>query len=192
MEEYKLVISIIAAIIALSSAFVSWYFAKRSAKRTDKALELQYLSKIYDWSKDVINTLSEACSLGIFDPERMPEGYFFMKRCEVYTKLSSLLDQGQLFFPNYDIPFGKEKPTAYQGIRREILDPIKDAVILVEKMNYLKKDNNESLSKELKNKKRDFVSEIQNVIGPREHELFFQELRGKHHLQNLNLEIVKE
>ena len=76
--EAKDYVSVFAAMISLLSASIAYFFAQRSAKRTDKSLELQYSFKVYEWAKEVIFVMSDAISLGELDPKKMPDGAFFL------------------------------------------------------------------------------------------------------------------
>jgi hypothetical protein len=206
-----------AMIISLISAGISVFFALKSAKRadetlklqkdtarradavlelqqkmskrTDKALELQYLFKIHDWTSDVISVMSEASSLCRLDPSKMEEKFFF-KQSEIYTKLSTLIDQGRLYFPNSEDDYGKEKEEAYQGIVHRTISLMKDALGIVERINYKEKSNNGELGKTIIEIKRKFVSEIQKIIAPRETAKFFNELRENLFKDKIALSVI--
>ena len=54
---------------------------------------------------------------------------------------------------------------------------MKDSLVVLKKMNVAEKAKNNELGKQIINSKRNFVSEIQKIIDPRENERFFGTVR---------------
>ena len=83
-------------------------------------------------------------------------------------ELSALIDRGRFFLPN--IPqedVGSGKPSAYQGYRHPILDPL----VAAERVLTAKADpaSHGSAKDAILNMRREFVSSVQRVLGPEHH-----------------------
>ncbi len=184
LDLLKFIIAIIAALISLSSAFISWYYARRTVENTKlsqflqfSGLKRQYFSQLQGWAKEVVETISDAISLCYLDPQQLPEKQFFYKRHELYSKLSSLLDEGRWFFPNLQSVKEQNKEEAFKGIRQDVLNAIAETIHFVTQINYVEQSNNKEIGKEyIVKSKRLFVTEIQKVLNPAERDEEFERL----------------
>ena len=167
-------ISIVALIVSLFSVITSTYFAVTSNRRAKKNLSIDYQFKIQEWVSKVIETKSDAFVLS----EYSDDGDFERQRIEVLAKLTSLLDQGRMFFPNIDADWGSEKPVAYQGLRHEILDPIKASFDLVKGMKGLNELQRGATSETFLKFRREFVSIAHDELSPKDRDQFFKRLDG--------------
>ncbi|HLA94713.1 MAG TPA: hypothetical protein VK612_03255 [Pyrinomonadaceae bacterium] len=145
-----------------------------AASRNDKRLEIDYQLQIQDWVTQVIRAMSDAYVLGEFQDDND----FERRRIEAMASLTSLLDQGRMFFPNIDADWGKEKPIAFQGLRHEILDPIKKSFDLVKRMKELKTGQRESMAELFFKRRQEFVSIAHKELSPKDRDQFFKTLSG--------------
>lgn len=79
------------------------------------------------------------------------------------AKLSSLIEQGRLFFPNKDDGTGRRKPSAYRGTRDVALD------MLVYYYDICEMPNARAKVPHLESLERAFTSRIFDVMSPREY-----------------------
>lgn len=164
--------TIVTALIALALSIISMIRTHISLK---KEREIQITTRVHDyyenirkWADETILELSKAAFLCDLDPQHMPDGEFFKKRHYVRTRLSSLLDQGRLFLPNSDQDIiGIWKEGAYRGLRQKALDCLANAYTLVEELDSNNQTPNKSKREEIIDEKREFVSEIQDILEVR-------------------------
>lgn len=168
-------ISVIAIVISVFSAISSTYFTIEANRRSRKNLEIDYHLKIQSWADRVIVSISEAFILGEFEDDKD----FERQRIKVMSDLTALLDQGRMFFPNVDADWGKEKSIAFQGIRHEVLDPIKASFDLVKKMKGLDREKRSNMSELFFRRRQEFVSLVHKELSPTERNLFFKYLSAK-------------
>jgi hypothetical protein len=183
-------LTIISTIISALGATVSIYFALRSskqgernlaiqeetAKRNDKALEIGYRLKVQDWVSQVIDCMADAYILSEYEKV---DTDFERQRIGVMADLTSLLDQGRMFFPNIDADWGNDKPVAYQGLRQDILNPIKASFDLVKGMKGLTASEISALGPILVKFRREFVSYSHDKLLLKDREQFFNNLVTK-------------
>jgi hypothetical protein len=90
-----------------------------------------YRRELLGFAKDVIFTMSQVQELIATNPalakgdKTVVQDAFFNRRSELFSKLSSLIDYGRFFFPNYEAgKFGQHKGAPYQGFRDPVLDRV--------------------------------------------------------------------
>ena len=109
--------------------------------------------------------MSECVTICELDPEKMSD--FFYQKNHLRTQLSSLIDQGRWFFENdTDNGYGLWKQAAYRGIAPQAISCIKEVLLLVEGLDYMKIDSNPCQRQPIVDQKRRFVSEIQEFVEP--------------------------
>ena len=173
-------ISVIALIISLISVLITSYFASRAKKDREIQVQLELFSEIREyrhalrkWGFDAIDAISDAIFLCDF--QTMSKDELKRHHHEVLLRLSSEADKGRLFIPNvYTEEFGTHKPEAYKGFREPILDVIIEVYDLLRTEYDFERQDNFKLFNKLWELRREFVSELQKMINPRELE---QQLR---------------
>jgi len=171
-------IQLISAAVASIAALTSIYFAVRTRSDTQTQKKVQVLSlqhrtdaDLRKWAEEVSDRMTEAIFLCALDPKRLSEGEFFRKRHLLRTKLSALVDRGRWFLPNIpDGDYGMEKPVAYRGHRHQSLDCVIETFRIVSEFDCHDQTPNKKIQPELIKAKRDFVTEIQTILNPRERE----------------------
>lgn len=184
------VIAIGISLLALVSSLISQY----RAKRVDKfRLREEYFREIHLWTNEVCNELSACLHVLKIDPSQM-NGKFYEVRNKLLEKMSALIDRGRIFFPNiiggdkYDKSFadnfedsekvthGSHKESAFQGYRQEVLNILVDSYYFIKTLNYLKVNNEEEKRKLILKCKRQFISNMQEILDPRRRKNEFSKL----------------
>lgn len=166
------VVSILIALLGVTFSLIALVRTRVSEDRRRK-LELathlqEYYGGIRDWSEQVIEKLTDAVFLCELDPQRMEYGQFFERRRQMRADLSSLLDKGRLYMPNTNQDVvGLWKPGAYRGLRQAALSWLDHGYKLVERLNYERREPNKSIRQRTVDVKREFTSEIQDVLDIR-------------------------
>ena len=136
-------ISAIAAAAAALIGVVVAVFLHRAERRI-QALDAfdNYRRELLDFTKDVVATMSRAEVLTKTDPTKSPDPdvarqRFFEERVALMSHLSSLVDRGRFFFPNYEAGrVGSGKSPANQGLRDPVLNRILAAHKCVKALDY--------------------------------------------------------
>jgi hypothetical protein len=130
-------VAAIAAIVGLLGALLGWVLSEYRASKTWK-LELQRFkneelvrekdelrrNEVHAWTDRGIETLI-TLSISTRYPELVDEADIGERMIELSFASSVLVEQGRLFFKNKPHgDFGKEKPSAFQGLRPKILDEL--------------------------------------------------------------------
>lgn len=120
----------------------------------------QYFCNVRQWADEVCDNISVAVyEFKIEGPDRHNSLRTSLQR------LSSHIDRGRWFFPNFDNEIhGQHKAAAYQGVRQPILECLIEAHEIV--LSALKGTGQIDLE-ELIACQREFVSEVQQVLNPR-------------------------
>jgi hypothetical protein len=161
------IIGLLLSIVAFVSAVKSQRKLNRFEEQNSKSAKIQsdlsyhswkdeYFRDLERWSVQTCDSISEAI-------HRIDQvGY---DKTIILIKLSSLIDQGRWYFPNYyKKDYGVDKPLAYRGFRQDILDHRCEAyrIVLAEDINGAKE--------KLTDLQRLFVSEIQTRLNPEKRE----------------------
>ena len=152
--------------------------ANRVAQDATELQALEWTSQYFDgvrrWGDEVTLVISEAMHLSrIRDVEERGREWN-----RVRARLSSAIDTGRWYFPNkYQDNFGKEKPLAYRGKRRQILSWVVHAYNSIPNPPAFyatnSKNNDPDTMKaygNLERYKREFVSGIQQLLNPKQRE----------------------
>ena len=166
------VIRTLVSLLAVTVSFIALFRTRVSDGRRRKlevATHLQeYYGDIRDWAEQVIEKLSYAVFLCELDPNKMGKGEFFERRHQMRADLSSLLDKGRLHLPNTNQEeVGIWKLGAYRGLRQSALDCLNGGYKLVESLDYVNHVPNKPVRQQLVDVKRDFTSEMQDVLDIR-------------------------
>lgn len=165
------------ALVALMSSLrtsraqteMSGQLAREQAALLFEQVRMQRDSDILRWTEKCIETLSEGDTfLGGLGAE--PFGDLDkLRHTSILTRLSALIDQGRMYFPN-QMPEaqGADKPAAYQGFRQRILSVLVRAHDEIAKAPNTRGANDAKMRMErLMVLRRLFVSEAQIAIDPR-------------------------
>ena len=166
-------ISIIAIIVSLRTAQQQQHLSRQLAEEEHALLfeqvRTQRDSDIICWTKDCVDLLSE-CESFVMSYSRIDLQGEIRDRYNVLRhRLSALIDQGRMFFPNQE-PDGKggHKPAAYRGFRQLILTVL---VRIYERLADFAAIEGEADRHQLRDSlmalRRLFVSEAQLAINPR-------------------------
>ena len=166
------VVSILTALLGVTLSLIALVRTRVSENRRRKlevATHLQeYYGGIRNWGEQVIEKLTEAVFLCELDPQKMECGQFFERRRQMRADLSSLLDKGRFYLPNTNQDVvGLWKPGAYRGLRQAALSRLNCGYELVEALNYERHEPNKPIRQQIVDVKREFTSEIQDVLDIR-------------------------
>ena len=114
MEITTLILAIVATLIAVATFVWTFVINRHETKR--KKFEFTYLhyNEILKWYERIIKVLKEF---------QLNQNISKEEKEILLVELSSLIDVGRFYFPNDKTSgFGKEKPSAYKGLRVLVLD----------------------------------------------------------------------
>jgi hypothetical protein len=166
-------VSIIEVLIAALSLVAAWYLGMRAERSSINQYRLSASAFASDWIRDLRNWASEAIDV-LSEAAYMAQGRHDTEPMDQDTKrscryrLSALIDRGRFFIPNYtpdDI--GLQKPPAFRGIRHPALDFLVAAEQMLSNADPELIDRFGSVRGVLIAIKREFVSEIQEILDPR-------------------------
>ena len=184
----------VAALVSLWGAIDARLSAGRQAKQTllqqreterqarvalEQLLGTDY-AELRHWADDVVDEMSEAIFLSYVEQEAPADIGFYERRGKALWRLSSLLDRGRFFLPNLEHETrALHKYPAFRGIRQPALDDIKTVFDLVRR---LRNDRHPLPSAKIRegitDAKRHFVSEIHEILGPRQRRSRLEKLAG--------------
>lgn len=148
--------------------FITGRAAERRAFRLAAAAFLsEYLRDLRTWASEAIDVLSESSR---HVPGVRPEASLSDEaREQCRHRLSALIDRGRLFLPNYSPDaHGAHKATAYRGIRHPSLDLLVGAERILSGRTDLVRQFRSPRAAIIE-VKREFVSEMQELLDPRSH-----------------------
>jgi len=181
--EVAVIVSVVSAIIAAVSAGIAYRNYRReqlNQKIAAAKWQREYFVDLLKWSDECLLQLSEALHLCDLDPQRCEKRKFFDARHTLRIRLSAQIDRGRWFFPNYAAEeHGQHKEGAFRGYRPAVLDALVYAYRSVTSLNYVDGSQNGPRRKELETAKRQFTSEIQAVLDPRQRDEEFRRLIGR-------------
>lgn len=139
--------------------------AEEQSQLAASALASEWFAQFRVWASEAIDVLSESVYECPADGgPRLPQQDAAVRHCR--QRLSALIDRGRLFAPNIAAAgVGDDKPSAYQGFRHGILDPL----VAVERVldGIADVSHFDSPRKAVVHAKREFVSRVQAVLQPR-------------------------
>ena len=153
----------------LVSIFIAFLVAVFGYRIHERMRLQQYFGELRIWSSNCLNCLSEAVHLCDLNPQLTQEPDFFNRKHELLIQISSLIDQGKLFFPSMDMSDAYEgQVTVPQNYSRK-QRPLDDLVFTystIKKMSYTERKENELLRAPLVEINRDFCTAIQTLLDP--------------------------
>jgi hypothetical protein len=166
------------AIIALVFSVVSWRGQNKLALET---LRLQRDNDVIAWSNQTIDAICEAETLLRNGHQHLDAGAFLAARDACLARLSSCIEKGRLYFPNFEHEnYGIEKESAYRGHRQPILDRLVWIYDLIKDVDPRASANFETLRADIEKHRRGFVSEAQAAVEPRRRISFLSGRPVKH------------
>lgn len=171
------IVALLAVLSTVTFALINYRRERLNQRIQFSKLQDDYFATLRTWASEVSSLLSEAIHLSELDPQRCPNDGFFECRNRIRTSLSSLIDRGRWFFPNFDADqYGQHKESAYQGYRPELLNSLVEAYRITTRLDYKNAVNNRQRRDELVAAQRAFVSEIQAVLDPARREKEFTKI----------------
>lgn len=164
--------ALIAAVVAVFSAACGWLLSHRwQSKAYRLAVDnerAQWNANVEQWACHVIDVMTQLH----YQFEKLEHAKAVDESCELAIKLSILVDQGRLYFPNVmRDQHGTERQVARQGYRSAVLDPLVAAVKIAkgEKPNFdtmslKEKYGSNQYSKALRVYQNAFLSLIESVL----------------------------
>lgn len=166
-----------ARVSSSKSAEASLEIAKAQHDLYVRELRLQYFSELRRWADESIDVLGELMGLCHINPELASSNYREMQ-VTALNGLSSLIDRGRLFLPNYARDqHGLHKEEAYKGYRHPALDQLVMAFGEGKKISYTDMATHRTCYKEIETRKRKFISIIQKLIETDEWQRLMKERR---------------
>jgi len=166
-------VSLIAVGVSLKTAAEQRRLARHLAEEEHRLLFEQVRvvrdSDIIRWTAKCVSILAEIESEVAFSDTSNNNSSEQYRLNELSHKLSALIDQGRMYFPNQaPASKGGEKPPAYQGFRQVILTVLVRIYGAVSNFDpQSSADERETLVNLLSDYRRRFVSEAQLAIDPR-------------------------
>lgn len=156
------------SLATLAGVMIAWYLGRRAERiavaqrRLDGAVfAAEWLRDLRDWSSESIDVLSEVsywCGENSGDRDE--------KILCCRHRLSALVDRGRFFLPNVRTEeYGTHKPSAFRGYRHSALDPLVAAERALGGNIGTFRSPKEGVIK----MKREFVSSIQRILAPDQH-----------------------
>ena len=135
------------------------------------ALNREYHSELRAWADGAVEALTSAIFLCDLRDDCISDSDFRLRKLGVKEQLSALIDRGRFFFPN-TLPdtHGQVKPAAYRGFRPQALDHLVHSYEILRRLESRPVDANHSHRGDLWHLRKLFVSDLQQVLNPKERE----------------------
>ena len=164
---------VVLAVVAGVFSLFQWLLAarERSDERDDELLA---------WGAKVMDAMAELETLCANPASLWPGVEFDRERLAIAARLSSLVDQGRMFFPNVQTKGQQrgDKPAAYRGSRVVILDQVIAGYDVAHLIPLAGPERKGQLQQPLRDARREFVSLLQREVGSsRRHSAAVRETR---------------
>lgn len=178
--DISLYFSIASLVISIVGVTVTGYLSWRQEKIGKATFKDSWLRSLRAWAEEAVDVLSEssyACHHGYCDKDANEAE---RRRSDCIHRLSSLVDRGRFFLPNeLHEDYGLEKPLAYRGYRHASLDYLVAAIRVLEGRNAsVLAAMDKSEAKILVDLKREYVSQVQHMLDPRQQNKEIADLIG--------------
>jgi hypothetical protein len=149
----EIAIGTLGAVAPLITGWIAWQLGRRA----EFALA-EWIRDLRRWAAEAVGALTDGAYV-----DNLPNPTEASTR--VACRLSALIDEGRLFLPNQQKEAnGASKPFAYRGYRHSALDPLVAAVTVLDSQ-----PDGVSRRDLLVELKREFVSEISQILQPEVH-----------------------
>lgn len=167
------IVAIGALLISALGLLLSLYISRRAWRVSVTQYKLAlfdshqtYKKSLTEWASEVLDTFSDSLILCELDPKKYSN--FFHERNRLRSKYFSQIDSGRFFYENDGKEgYGQWNEGAFQGIAPEAISILKNALSLVENLNYVEKASNAENRQPLVDLKRDFVTIVQQTVEPK-------------------------
>lgn len=161
-----------AALLSLTALIISFWVAFRQQRLSRWQLRLHREDHVIDWARKILVLLAsveEKIAIQSNNASALPTLFSELEFIEYRSRLSALIDEGRLYFPNIqDSVKGRDKDKAYQGHRQPILDTLVDFYDTLKLVMQNPATTEQSTHVASLNKlRRQFISEVQTKIDPR-------------------------
>ncbi len=162
--------AVLAAVASAGVAVLSFVFnfvvVRRQARVQYEELKLRVDGDILGWGRSAIDALSDAQRL-MASQSWMTDTAFEQDRLAAMHRLSSLADQGRLYFPNAILDrHGHMKESAFKGHRPPILHALIFGYYILEHWSLARRADDSAMNV-LWRCRRMLVSELQAAVDPR-------------------------
>lgn len=145
----------IASIGSFLTATIALIISVRQIRVRKYEIKRAYYCEVLDWYSTSVKILVELRYL-----LQLGESEYKAKKDNLLSHLSSQIEIGRFYFPNIKANHGTEKPTAYQGIRSNVLDTLVFSFNL-----FCRKDAQKHVSS-LEKLQREFTSIVFEILSP--------------------------
>jgi hypothetical protein len=168
-EQYReMIVTVVSAFVAVISALMARGETRRQRLLQTEGLRQSIDAASLEWGNAAIDALARTAMFCRTRKLQASEAMFLANRANMLIVLSTLVDRGRMFFPNYNPQTkGAEKEGAYRGHRPPILDALMWAYHELEAMTFeggLPADDSADFIDECR---RLLVSELQAHLDPR-------------------------
>lgn len=164
-DIFTVTVALLALLVSLASFVSSAQHQRKEREMQLSAYVENTVEALRDWSARTIHALSEAVFLCDIDPSRRDCGSIFEERRQSLEKISALWDEGRFYLPSTMRPDPAGGPDAKVRVKALIL--LNNAYELVHELNYSDKGPNLMLRPKLVECKKEFVSELQELLDAR-------------------------
>lgn len=162
------IIAVVSAVVALIGAIVA-----RRETRKQRAIQMERLRQEIDgaslaWGNRAIDALNRSAMLARTRELHQNDNSFKGAQFNMAVGLSTIVDQGRMFFPNIDpASKGAEKEGAFRGERPPILDAVMFAYYEVQALTRQGGPTADNSAEFIEDCRRLLVSELQAHLDPR-------------------------
>jgi hypothetical protein len=165
LPELSFQIDIATALVALAALAMSIVLARGQSRLEKERLRLQRDSDVIEWTRLMLDALCAAENL--LGRTYLDELEFRRSRDDILVRISSLVELGRLYFPNYSFgKLGLEKEPVYQGRRHPILDGPIWIYDLIRELSPGRASHFPEISDRIVRCRRDFLSTVQGQVQP--------------------------
>lgn len=167
-SHVQAVVGVLSAAIALISAWAARRETRRQREVQVERLRLEIDAASIAWGNRAIEALTRSSMLARTRDFHQNDNSFNGAKVNMSTALSTLVDQGRMFFPNIAPDSkGAEKEGAFRGFRPPILDALIFAYYEVHAMTRQGGPTGDNSADFIEDCRRLLVSELQAHLDPR-------------------------
>ena len=168
-------LSLISAVVAFVSFLLSRATVRRQNVMQFEALRSQYEGRLIDWANATIIAIADAQRLcRDFKNDLLTDEEGKVGVSELRTRMSALLDQGRLFFPNQPDSAAEDgrdpNEAAYSGQSQPAIDALYRAYRVISDLGRSSPPNYAEAVQAVVAQRRRFVSEVFCYVDPRRRE----------------------
>jgi hypothetical protein len=169
VQTYKeMIVGIGSAAVAFISALSARGETRRQRKLQTESLRQSIDAASLEWGNAAIEALARSAMFARTRNMQANDGAFFANKANLLIAISSLVDRGRMFFPNYNPQTkGAEKEGAYRGHRPPILDALMWTYHELEALTREGGPSSEDSGAFIDECRRLLVSELQAHLDPR-------------------------